>query len=689
MLRNISYRNKVVLAILCFSLISTLAISFFDNRQLEQTIVGERNTQLKLVEESVLNSIKAVDVAYQVFDVEIEEEMRKNMAELMKEYSRNPDFSAWNFAGYKQRFDGMDIFVLDRSLKILYSSNTGDIGLDFGNAGAFAELLKTRIDGKDFVADGMEVSVNTGSINKFAYMPTPDHKYLLELGMNVQGTPLFQKFNFLDVSNRLIKRYASIDDITVFSHDGYALGKTDAEGKSLRVSPELESIFSESYQTQTVKEATLDQEGKSVTYRFVPYKLDEQSNDLSRSRMIQIVYNHDEVDQAVAANRSKFMLQLLVIVIGSILIAYLVGRIISRPVRMMSALIERTAAFDLTEQHGYEKFMTSQDELGRVFHAIVKMRAELRQMAEGLVSVTESIVEKASAVQNVSDDVSSRSVQTSLATKEMSSRMQETVAISQEIDATLTEVSDVIQSVSQKANKSVHVAQNVSERAGHLKETAVASRQSANLIYSEVKAQAEVAIEQSTKSVDHIHVLVDAIHSIASQTNLLALNAAIEAARAGESGKGFSVVAEEVRKLSSESAKVVTDIQQIIGTVNESVHNLSASLTRLLDFVDRNVRESLDELMETSDTYNEDALHFQTLLSEFNRTFEDLAASIKSTAEATGRVNQTIQENSQDIETIVHLSETIAQENSKLTEYSKGSLKNVQELNRMTSHFTL
>lgn len=107
----------------------------------------------------------------------------------------------------------------------------------------------------------MEVSVNTGSINKFAYMPTPDHKYLLELGMNVQGTPLFQKFNFLDVSNRLITRYASIDDITVFSHDGYALGKTDAEGKSLRVSPELESIFSESYQTQTVKEATLDQEG--------------------------------------------------------------------------------------------------------------------------------------------------------------------------------------------------------------------------------------------------------------------------------------------------------------------------------------------------------------------------------------------------------------------------------------------
>ncbi|MEJ8547304.1 methyl-accepting chemotaxis protein [Brevibacillus borstelensis] len=689
MLRKISYRNKVVLAILCFSLISTLAISFFDNRQLEQTIVTERNTQLMLVEESVLNSIKAVDVAYQVFDVEMEEQMRKSMAELMEEYSRNPDFSSWDLASYKQKFGGMDIFVLDKQFKIIHSSNTGDIGLDFGNAGAFTEVLKARIAGKDFIADGMEVSVNTGSINKFAYMPTPDHKHLLELGMNLQGTPLFQKFNFLDVSNKLMERYASIDDITVFSHDGYALGKTDEAGKSLRVSPELQSVFNESYQTQTVKEATLGREGKSVTYRFVPYKLDEMSSDLSRSRMIQIVYNHDEVDQAVAANRSKFMLQLLVIVIGSMLIAWFVGQIISRPVRMMSGLIEKTAAFDLTEQQGHEKFMTSQDELGRVFHAIVKMRAELRQMAEGLVNVTESIVEKANAVQTVSDDVSSRSAQTSLATKEISSRVQETAAISQEIDATLTEVSDVIQSVSEKANESVHVAQNVSERAGHLKETAASSSQKANLIYSEVKAQAEVAMDQSTRSVDHIHVLVDAIHSIASQTNLLALNAAIEAARAGESGKGFSVVAEEVRKLSSESSKVVTDIQQIIGTVKDSVHNLSASLTRLLDFVDQNVRASFDELMETSDTYNRDALHFQMLLGEFNRTFEDLAESIKSTAEATGKVNQTIQENSQDIETIVHLSETIAQENNKLTEYSKGSLKNVQELNRMTSHFTL
>lgn len=144
------------------------------------------------------------------------------------------------------------------------------------------------------------------------------------------------------------------------------------------------------------------------------------------------------------------------------------------------------------------------------------------------------------------------------------------------------------------------------------------------------QTQAEKAIKESN-AVEQINVLSDAILEISSQTNLLALNAAIEAARAGEAGRGFSVVAEQIRKLAEESNETVSKIQAVTNTVIFSVENLSSGSSEILDFIDTKVKRDYEGLVSTGEQYNEDSVSMSSLMNDFSSTAEELATSVQNT----------------------------------------------------------
>ncbi len=209
-------------------------------------------------------------------------------------------------------------------------------------------------------------------------------------------------------------------------------------------------------------------------------------------------------------------------------------------------------------------------------------------------------------------------------------------------------------SVMEKKNLEGNAAiQDITVRAGRLNEESQASSRNTDLMIENTKKKLGLAIEES-KQVEQIDKLTDAILNIAEQTNLLSLNASIEAARAGAAGRGFSVVADEIRKLADTSQQTAVQIQKIAGNVNKSVGNLCDCANDVLKFMDTGLRDTYKKLVETSEQYNGDAVHMKEILDEFfkiagmiseeinliSSAFSDLKSATADGAAGTAQVAQ-------------------------------------------------
>ena len=143
----------------------------------------------------------------------------------------------------------------------------------------------------------------------------------------------------------------------------------------------------------------------------------------------------------------------------------------------------------------------------------------------------------------------------------------------------------------------MEAAREIKERAEKLKANSEQSRINAYAVYERTNESLRLSIEKA-KSIEKIQQLTDTILAISSQTNLLALNAAIEAARAGEFGRGFTVVADEIRNLAEDSKNAVGEIQAVVNEVMVSVEDLVNDSMNKHQFVDGQVINDYNILVQ-------------------------------------------------------------------------------------------
>ncbi|MEK5037945.1 GGDEF domain-containing protein [Sporosarcina sp. FSL K6-3457] len=338
---NKHFRFQLTMILIAFSLVLSLLIAWFDYSKLKDRVLIGHETKIEMAESKILDSLTTIDSVYSLLDHQMADEMESYSHELLAKYEKEPNFDKWDFKELKKRF-GMEVFIINEDNKIINSSMSKDIGLDFEKCcTGLAKLLTKRRLGTDFSHDGMDLQQRTGEMKKFSYMPTPDHKYIVELSVALEDKEIYQEFNFMKTIAILEEKYDEINSIRVYNSAGRQLGVTEVR----KVLPSMRSVIRETLSTIEPQERS----DGDITYRYIPYVADDPRG-LSTKRVIEIVYNNGELSGLLGSYRNEFILQLFLILVAAVGLSFIIARLVAKPIYLafhdsLTGLKNR-AAFD-------------------------------------------------------------------------------------------------------------------------------------------------------------------------------------------------------------------------------------------------------------------------------------------------------------------------------------------------------
>lgn len=316
----------------------------------------------------------------------------------------------------------------------------------------------------------------------------------------------------------------------------------------------------------------------------------------------------------------------LLIVMTFISISVIVSRAVIKPLNACVSSLSTVATGDLSQDID-RVYTKRKDELGTLAKAVEQMKTAIASLIGSVKDESNVFDHVVSSVKNEVTELSKNIEDVSSTLEQLSASMEETAASTEHMASTSQQIEESVKNISKKSDAGLQEANLIRQRANDTKNSVESSQQKTRTIFTQTKAELEKAIEDSAV-VEQIHVLSESIMQITTQTNLLALNAAIEAARAGESGRGFSVVAEEIRNLAEQSKDTVIKIQEMTDKVTSSVNNLSLHANSLLTFMSTDVDSDYRDMLEVAGNYSNDADYVNALVSDFSLTSKTLLGSI-------------------------------------------------------------
>ncbi|MFD1851443.1 methyl-accepting chemotaxis protein [Oceanobacillus bengalensis] len=369
-----------------------------------------------------------------------------------------------------------------------------------------------------------------------------------------------------------------------------------------------------------------------------------------------------EVKQSVTPILNTTLIVIVIAIILGTAIVLFITRSITKPIKQLVEASNTISQGDLSVNIKLER----NDELGMLAHSF-------NQMRENLNEIIMQVRDKSSNLAAASEQLNASTEQNTTATEQISSSVQE-VAVGMDsqtnsIGNSTKMAEEMADSIHQIAMSSNEVAETATNTNSAVDEGSKALETTVNQMefIKENTHELSSNVQGLGKLSEQISNIVDVITDISAQTNLLALNAAIEAARAGEHGKGFAVVADEVRKLAEESSQSAVQIKEVIGTIQEETINTVNSMETATLQVEKgieianNTGKSFDSISGYVKTITDQIMQVTSQIQaiatgteHFTKTFKEVATIGETISSETQNVSASTQEQLASMEEISH-----------------------------------
>ncbi len=381
----------------------------------------------------------------------------------------------------------------------------------------------------------------------------------------------------------------------------------------------------------------------------------------------------EEVARAKVKRLVLMEIVLFLVGIVMVIVGYVIAvRFIARPV---TEATEMALAISRGHLNVPPLAVTSNDEIGTLRDALNRMKDNLKQMISKIRSTSENIA-------SASHELAASSSQIVKGADRQSAQTNQVATAMEEMSASVIEVAKNSQDASQYAARTHDIAQ----KGGEIVDKAVAGM----LNVADTVKKSATTVEALGKSSEEIGHIVAVINDIADQTNLLALNAAIEAARAGEQGRGFAVVADEVRKLAEKTTKATKEIKDMIESIQKETGDAINSMHNGTKQVEEGVAlakeagDALRSIVASVEKVSDMVRQIATAAEEQSATTEEISQNISAiagisveTADGVKQISYATDEMSKIAEQLRKLVETFHIEDS--TENTSGATESEKE----------
>lgn len=399
-------------------------------------------------------------------------------------------------------------------------------------------------------------------------------------------------------------------------------------------------------------------------------------------KQADVANSQNDVDNAMA-NRIIIALSVADTLLGLIL-GYLMANLIANSIKKVLASVEQVANRDLS---GEDIMIKGQDEIGQLAKSFNIMKEHLHTLVKHITESSEQVAASSEELSAITEESSQASNQIAAAI--------ESVAQGTEKEAhTIDETSSAIEQISAGTQEAAASSSEIAESMTKTLTTTQAGQQALDRVVQQMNSISEGTetvqhrITELSTSSDKIGNIIQFITGIADQTNLLALNAAIEAARAGEHGRGFAVVADEVRKLAEQSREATT---QIAALINQNDNNIGLAVKAMEEEV-KNVAEGIEVVNVAGQSFSEIAKLIENVsaqMEEISATIQEISSGSQQILTSVEQIDITSKETASHAQTVSAGVEEQTASIEQIASSTQSLATMAQELQNIISKFTV